>query len=199
MTTLFLFAIFSSILLISCLCAVLLKNSVHSVLMLILGFFNAAWLFLLLKAEFLAMMLIIIYVGAVMVLFLFVVMMIKNEKQIGFFTSKKFKIACFAVSGTIFIEMIAITSSLFSQNKPLEVSGISIFQIGNIVYTDMFVAFQTLGAIFFVGMVGAIMLTIEKNINPFGAKQQNISKQVTIAPKDCFEVKQVKTGEGVNL
>lgn len=171
-----LFYVFSGILIISAFYAVFSKRSVHAVLSLILAFFSAAWIFISLKAEFVAMLLIIIYVGAIAVLFLFVVMMleeptsipkpIKNEK-ITFILSSIFGILLF-----IELFIILITSSGLPMSEIS--SSFSIKDIGRILYTNYFFEFQSIGILFFISMIGAIILTLEEK--PKG-RHQNMAAQ----------------------
>ncbi len=172
MTSLFL--IFSIVLIFSSLMVIVSNNPVYSVLYLIFSFFNAAVIFLLSNAEFLAMTLIIVYVGAVAVLFLFVVMMLNinvSEVQEGFLKYLPFGLLLIAIFIT---ELILVFSdiSLFPDN----ISKIDIYQlmqngnsntksIGLYLYTDYFIIFQISGFILLVAMIGAIVLAYQKNSN----------------------------------
>ena len=172
MTSLFL--IFSLVLIFSSLMVIVSNNPGYSVLYLIFSFFNAAVIFLLSNAEFLAMTLIIVYVGAVAVLFLFVVMMLNinvSEVQEGFLKYLPFGLLLIAIFIT---ELILVFSdiSLFPDN----ISKIDIYQlmqngnsntksIGLYLYTDYFIIFQISGFILLVAMIGAIVLAYQKNSN----------------------------------
>ena len=179
--TIFLFYLFSGILVISSVLVITSKNPIHSVLFLILCFFNSSILFLFLNAEFLAMILLIVYVGAVAVLFLFVVMMLDikisqarknllNYLPLGLF-----------VSFVIFFEFIVIIKNskivpFVVKNKNMENNLVdNTHLLGNILYTDFFLLFQLSGIILLVAMVGAIFLTLRKRK---GVKKQNIYNQI---------------------
>ena len=192
------FYIFSIVSIISALMVVLSRNSVHSVLFLILTFCHVAGLFLLLGAEFLAFLLIIVYVGAVAVLFLFVVMMIDiniarlKEGFLGY-------LPIGAVIGfVLLIELILVLYvPHFSQQK-IPISGTMKISnteaIGMVLYTDYMFLFQTTGAILLVAMIGAIILALEPSVNP---KRQNINKQNARCKKTAIEIVKVKSGDGI--
>lgn len=199
-----LFYIFSSILIISALVVVSAKNAVHSVMFLILAFVNAAGLFVLLQAEFLAMLLVIVYVGAIAVLFLFVVMMLnideaKNKiKKAGY-------IFTILIGAVLMIELYIIVnvSDIFAYNFP-KISTVPIDNnitnteaIGNVLYTDFIFPFQLAGAILFVAMIGAIVLTMREN-DRF-VRKQSISNQVNRKKEDSVELVKVKSGEGIDI
>ena len=182
--TIFLFFIVSILIITSSLLVITSKNPIHSVLFLILVFFNTSILFLFSNAEFLAMVVLIVYIGAVAVLFLFVIMMLDiniaklrqnflNYLPIGLL-----------VGFIILLELIYIVSQSklnFTQKISINNNNISnqmldnTKTIGNILYTDYFLLFQISGIILLVAMIGAIFLTIRKRE---GAKKQNIYKQI---------------------
>lgn len=182
MTT-FLFSIVSIIIIISSLLVIISKNPIHSVLFLILVFFNTSILFLFSNAEFLAMVVLIVYIGAVAVLFLFVIMMLDinitklrqtflNYLPIGLFVGFIILLELFYVvsqSKLNFVQTSSIDNNISSQI--LDNTKI----IGNILYTDYFLLFQISGIILLVAMIGAIFLTIRKRE---GIKKQNIYKQI---------------------
>ena len=182
MTT-FLFSIVSIIIITSSLLVIISKNPIHSVLFLILVFFNTSILFLFSNAEFLAMVILIVYIGAVAVLFLFVIMMLDinitklrqtflNYLQIGLFVGFIILLELFYVvsqSKLNFVQTSSIDNNISSQI--LDNTKI----IGNILYTDYFLLFQISGIILLVAMIGAIFLTIRKRE---GIKKQNIYKQI---------------------
>ena len=182
MTT-FLFSIVSIIIIISSLLVIISKNPIHSVLFLILVFFNTSILFLFSNAEFLAMVILIVYIGAVAVLFLFVIMMLDinitklrqtflNYLPIGLFVGFIILLELFYVvsqSKLNFVQTSSIDNNISSQI--LDNTKI----IGNILYTDYFLLFQISGIILLVAMIGAIFLTIRKRE---GIKKQNIYKQI---------------------
>ncbi|WP_375164711.1 NADH-quinone oxidoreductase subunit J [Temperatibacter marinus] len=176
------------------------RNPVHSVMWLILAFFSAAALFVLLGAEFLAMLLIIVYVGAVAVLFLFVVMMLDInfvELRQGFLQYLPYG----AIIGLIMlVELIVIIGTWHfapnsEKNLDAKMSDIPNTEaLGNLIYTDYLLIFQASGMILLVAMIGAIVLTLRTRT---GVKKQNINSQVRRRPEDAFKLVDVKSGEGV--
>ncbi len=181
--TIFLFFIISIIIITSSLLVILSKNPIHSVLFLILVFFNTSILFLFSNAEFLAMILLIVYIGAVAVLFLFVVMMLDinitklrqtflNYLPTGLFIGFIILIELIYVVSQSNLNFVKTNSSDINiSNQILENTKI----IGNILYTDYFLLFQLSGIILLVAMIGAIYLTLRKSK---GTKKQNIYKQI---------------------
>jgi len=180
------------------------KNPVHAVLFLILAFFNAAGLFVLLGAEFLAMMLIIVYVGAVAVLFLFVVMMLDvdfAELRAGFIKNAPLGLI---IGGIVLAELVMVLgfrivkpglSGALAAPIPTAGSGLSNTEaLGRIIYTDYFFFFEAAGLILLVAMVGAIVLTLR---HKEGVKRQSIAAQVARGPKTAIEVVKVRPGEAV--
>jgi NADH-quinone oxidoreductase subunit J len=199
------FYLFAGIMVLSAAMVVTARNPVHSVLWLILAFFNAAGLFVLLGAEFLAMILVIVYVGAVMVLFLFVVMMLDinfEELRKGFI---KYLPIGLAVAAILLVELI-IAGGAFALDPdaitrarsavPVETGVSNTEAIGRIIYTDYVYLFQGAGLILLVAMIGAIVLTHRQRA---GVKRQNILRQVTRQPKDAFENVKAKSGEGLDV
>lgn len=198
-----LFYVFASVLCLAALMVVASRNPVHSVLFLILAFFNAAGLFLLLGAEFVAFILIIVYVGAVAVLFLFVVMML----DIDFADLRKGMMRSLPVGllvgGALIAQLVMVALSWKSipgagQNilSPAGVaSGVSnTVAIGQVLYTDYVYAFQLAGLILLVAMIGAITLTLRSR---GGVLRQNINAQITRARKDVLEIRKVQKGSGI--
>ncbi|MDI9313663.1 MAG: NADH-quinone oxidoreductase subunit J [Hydrotalea sp.] len=189
-------------LVLSAVVVILAQNPVHSVLFLILAFFNAAGLFMLAGAEFLSLLLVVVYVGAVMVLFLFVVMMldIKNEKARKFFSAY---IAVAAMIGLVLlVEMVAVTLAylgpLQAQQKPgflnlNMASDDNIKSLGQVIYTDYFVAFEVAGLILLVAMVAAIMLTHRKRND---VRKQVILKQNMRRKEDDIRLLPIENGAG---
>jgi NADH-quinone oxidoreductase subunit J len=174
------------------------KNPVHSVLALIFCFFNVAALFILIGAEYIAMTLVIVYVGAVAVLFLFVVMMldIRTASRKGFFW-RIVPIGLVMSGAIIFNLLFAYQSSSPLLPERLEVEAVSNItnteQIGMSLYTDYFLSFQISGLILLVAMVGAILLTLRhKQI-----RRQNICKQVMKTREQAVRVVSVKSGSGM--
>jgi len=185
---------FGAILIASVLGVIILRNPVHSVLSLILAFFNVAVLFLLLEAEFIAMLIVIVYVGAVAVLFLFIVMMLDVKVTNGKKMSLKHLPAGLFVLGLICVELIlALTSSGNSSVEAIEGSSdlSNVEAIGEVLYTEYLVPFQISGLILLVAMIGAIVLTNTKKT----AKRQNISEQVNRSSK--VELVAVESGKGL--
>jgi NADH-quinone oxidoreductase subunit J len=199
------FYILSAIAIASAFCVVAARNPVHSVLFLILTFFTSAGLFVLLGAEFLAMLLIVVYVGAVAVLFLFVVMMLDidfAELKAGFFTYLPFGglIAVILlgqftlVSGAWIEKNVAANALAAPTPKPDLVSNAE--AIGRILYTDYIFLFQAAGLILFIAMVGAIVLTLRHRD---GIRRQNVGAQVARTRDGAVELSDPKPGEGVAL
>jgi len=197
------FYIFSAVILLSALMVISSRNPVHSVLFLILAFFNAAGLFVILHAEFLAMILIIVYVGAVAVLFLFVVMMLDFKVSL-----EKSNILQYMPIG-IFVGMVFISELIIVLiNTKLELKNIQILTnplsnfenltnteaIGSILYTDYILYFQVSGIILLVAMVGSIVLTLRDRE---GVKRQSILQQIDRTSQ--IELKDVKSREGVDI
>jgi len=201
MITTLAFYLFAAILLGSAAMVVSARNPVHSVLFLILCFFNAAALFLIAGAEFLAMILVIVYVGAVAVLFLFVVMMLDiNFAQLREGV-QRYKWTGLAVGGLLLVELLVVLSGwTFYPNAaklrfaPITAGTQNTAQIGNILYTDYILPFQASGLVLLVAMVGAIVLTLR---HKEGVKRQNISVQVARTPATAVEVIKVKPGQGI--
>jgi NADH-quinone oxidoreductase subunit J len=180
------------------------RNPVHAVLYLILAFFNAAGLFILLGAEFLAMLLVIVYVGAVAVLFLFVVMMLDvdfAELKAGFIKNAPVGLI---VGGVVLAELVALfaSSSLglglagaVGAPRPTAGAGISnTLALGQLVYTKYIYFFQAAGLVLLVAMVGAIVLTLR---HKEGVKRQSIAAQVARGPKTSIEIVKVPAGNAI--
>jgi NADH-quinone oxidoreductase subunit J len=195
------FYMFAAVLLASAVMVIASRNPVHSVLFLILAFFNAAGLFVLIGAEFLAMILVIVYVGAVAVLFLFVVMMLDinfSELREGFLNY----LPVGALIGLILVvELVMVLGGwAFSPDvativpvlPPDEVTNTE--AIGRVVYTDYFYLFQASGLVLLVAMIGAIVLTLRHRE---GVKKQRIGQQVSRRREDSIEIRDVPTGSGV--
>ena len=176
------------------------RNPVHSVLFLILSFFSAAGLFVLLGAEFLAMLLVVVYVGAVAVLFLFVVMMLDVD-----FTALRQGFARYAPLGAFVAlvlagEMIVVSTSVASggvdlkdaPQLPGDVTNAE--AIGRVLYTDYIYFFQAAGLVLLVAMIGAIVLTLRHKP---GVRRQSIADQVARTPKTGMRIVQIKSGEGI--
>ncbi len=199
--TLFFFYLFSAILVLSAVMVVASRNPVHSVLFLILAFFNGAGLFLLAGAEFLAMILVIVYVGAVAVLFLFVVMMLDIDfaqlrkgilqyMPIGFFIGLVLFLELALLAGSWVISPEIANSSAM----PIDNTISNTKAIGQVLYTRYIFLFQGAGIILLVAMIGAIVLTLHHKSN---VKRQDIGKQVARKKSDAIELVDIKSGEGL--
>lgn len=200
--TIYLFYIFSFILLASALIVVSTRNMVHAVMFLILAFFNSAGLFILLGAEFLAMLLIVVYVGAIAVLFLFVVMMLNIDKiVIEKFNPKKplLVMLAFILFTEIFMMIQLSAGNLLiaktSYKIPSDISNVK--SIGKVLYTDFAIPFELAGAILFIAMIGAIILTLKEE-NP-SVRKQNISEQVARNKANSLVITKPRVGEGIDL
>ena len=195
------FYAFSTVLILSALMVVIARNPVHSVFFLILAFFNAAGLFVLLGAEFLAMILVIVYVGAVAVLFLFVVMML----DIDFAELKKGAQQYILVGAGVGIVLAAeiilflalnwhtspVAQSVLAHPTP---SGLSNTEaLGRILYTDYIYYFQIAGLDLLVAMIGAIVLTLRHRP---GVRRQNIGRQNARTMDEAMTIVDVKPGQG---
>ena len=197
----FFFYMFAAIMVASAVMVISSRNPVHSVLFLILAFLNAAGIFMLAGAEFLALILVIVYVGAVMVLFLFVVMML----DVDFAELKKGILQYMPmgiVVGLIFLlELLLVAGSAFVSPQlaagsamPIA-SGISNTQaLGEVLYTRYVFLFQGAGLVLLVAMIGAIVLTMRHRPN---VRRQDIGRQVARDPADAIKVTKVKSGEGL--
>ncbi len=195
------FYIFSAVLLGSAAAVVSSRNPVHAVLFLILAFFNAAALFLLVGAEFLAMILVIVYVGAVAVLFLFVVMMLDVDfvqLREGF---QKYTPVGFAVGAVLFGELAAVlfgwqvapgAAALRLSATPGNVA--NTHALGEVLYTQYVLLFQLSGLILLVAMIGAIVLTHRRRT---GTRRQNITRQQERLVSDTLEIVTVRQGAGI--
>ncbi len=195
------FYVLAVVTVISAFAVIAARNPVHSVLFLILTFLNAAGLFVLMGAEFLAMLLVVVYVGAVAVLFLFVVMMLDvdfAELKQGFLSYMPIG-AIIALA--LFGELGLVASASMSADgapitlAPTEAGGVTNAEaIGRVLYTDYLLVFQMAGLVLFVAMVGAIVLTLRHRP---GVKKQDIAKQVGRRRSEGVELKDVRPGQGL--
>lgn len=174
------------------------RNPVHSVMFLILTFFSAAGLFILLGAEFLALLLIMVYVGAVAVLFLFVVMMLDvdfAELKKGFLSYAPMGAI---VAGILLIEMITLGAAYFSDGgRPLVVTDGTMSNLeafGAVLYTQYAGAFEAAGFILLVAMIGAIVLTLRERE---GVRRQDANAQMARTRKDGVELVDIEPGQGL--
>ena len=196
------FYMFASIAVVAAVVVISTHNPVHSVLFLILVFFNVAGLFVLLGAEFLAMILIVVYVGAVAVLFMFVVMMLDvsiAETRDGFLHYLPLGL----LVGFILVMELGVIAGGWSfapnveQNFIAQSIGSSVTnteEMGNVIYTHYIFYFQTAGFILLVAMIGAIVLTHRTRD---GVLKQNVGDQLARNPSNTIEVKKVSSGSGV--
>jgi len=178
------------------------RNPVHSVLFLITAFFSAAGLFVMMGAEFLAMLLVVVYVGAVAVLFLFVVMMLDVD-----FAALRQGFARYLPLGGLVglwltVEMVIVAVNVANQGQAGKNAGPMAAQpgfdnvetIGQRLYTDYIYFFQAAGLVLLVAMIGAIVLTLKHRE---GVKRQNISAQVARTPAAGMRIVTIKSGEGI--
>ena len=195
------FYMFSAVLLTSAVMVVASRNPVHAVLFLILCFFNAAGLFVLLGAEFIAFILVIVYVGAVAVLFLFVVMMLDvdfSDLRKGF---QRYLPIGLTVA-LILLAQLAFAAGAWTLDPQVLVAPPSADDventraIGRLLYTDYFYPFQVSGLILLVAMIGAIVLTLRERKD---ARRQKPSHQLDRKPSDVIEVRKVQSGQGVEI
>jgi len=198
------FYVFATLAVVSAAMVIIARNPVHAVLFLILTFFNAAGLFILLGAEFLAMLLVIVYVGAVAVLFLFVVMMLDvdfAELKAGFIKNAPVGLL---VGGTVLVELVLLflargfglgLAKTPGAAMPDPASGISNTEaIGRLLYTKYAFFFQGAGLILLVAMVGAIVLTLRARE---GVKRQSVPAQNARGPATAIEIVKVPAGNAI--
>jgi len=197
------FYVFAAILVASGVMVISARNPVHSVLYLILAFFNAAGLFVLIGAEFVAMILVIVYVGAVAVLFLFVVMMLDINFQelrhgvlqylpIGGLVGLILAVELFLAVG-VWFQAPGAASAIAAPTPPAD-QVTNADALGRILYTDFVYAFQASGLILLVAMIGAIVLTLRSRE---GVRRQNIGQQLSRRRDEVLEIRKVPTRGGV--
>jgi NADH-quinone oxidoreductase subunit J len=198
------FYLFSGVAIASAVMVVGARNPVHSVLFLILAFFNAAGLFVLLGAEFLAMILVVVYVGAVAVLFLFVVMML----DVDFVELRQGFLTYLPVGGLVGIVLLAellivLGGWVFTPDIGMAVAlpippadqVSNTAALGAVLYTRYVFFFQAAGMILLVAMVGAIVLTLRHKV---GVKRQSIAAQNARSPATGVEIRKVESGRGLS-
>ena len=200
------FYTFSLIAIISAIMVTASKNTVHSVFFLILDFISISCLFIMIGAEFLGMIMLIVYVGAVAVLFLFVVMMLNvaQQKQSWFIGKKSTHIPSgIIVSVLIFLELLVVIGGWRYKDNIMSTSTLIVDekitntqQIGNVIYTDHIIYFQLSGVILLLSMIGAIILTYKKREN---LKKQNYFNQISRDRTSSIDVKEVNFNEGVKI
>lgn len=196
------FYLFASVTVASAVMVISARNPVHSVLFLILAFFNSAALFVLLGAEFLAMILVVVYVGAVAVLFMFVVMML----DINFVEMRQGFLQYLPVGALIglilLVELIIVLGGLHLSPEaaatavaaPMPDGIPNTHAIGRILYTDYIYLFQAAGFVLLVAMIGAIVLTHRQRV---GVKKQVIADQLARRPEETIEIRKVESGKGL--
>ena len=203
----FFFYIFSLIAIVSAIMVTASKNTVHSVFFLILDFISISCLFILIGAEFLGMIMLIVYVGAVAVLFLFVVMMLNVALQENqWFKTKKSSSHIpvgLLVSTLIFCELIIVVGGWKYKPDITSLNNINIdsdlsntHMLGSVLYTDYIHIFQLSGMILLVAMIGAIVLTYRKRV---GIKRQSYIKQITRDAESSVELVDTPLGKGVKI
>jgi NADH-quinone oxidoreductase subunit J len=200
MLTTIAFYLFSFIMIAAAFMVVASRNPVHSVLFLILTFFNAAALFVLLGAEFLALVLLFVYVGAVVVLFLFVVMMLDIDfEQLRRGVQDYLLLGAgvgILLAGELLMILIAwksapLSAASLAHATPLHVTNTE--ALGRILYTDYIYYFQTAGLVLLIAMIGAIVLTLRHRP---GVRRQSIKAQNARTPAMSMELKDVLPGQG---
>ena len=195
----FFFYLFSFVMVLSGLMVITARSPVHSVLFLILAFFNAAGLFVLLGAEFLAMILVVVYVGAVAVLFLFVVMTLDVDFAELRRGSARYLPVGLAIGAVLLTELIMVaykfkTAAAIPAVPPEQVKNAE--AIGRVLYIEPYVYFFELaGLVLFVAMIGTIVLTLRHKRT---AKRQDVAQQVQRRREDAIEVVHVETGKGIS-
>jgi NADH-quinone oxidoreductase subunit J len=197
------FYLFSFITVAAAFMVIAARNPVHSVLFLILAFINAAGLFVLLGAEFLALILIVVYVGAVAVLFLFVVMMLDVDfaalrqgflqyLPVGALVGIILLVELVLVLGGALISPETAAGAAAPMPPPDEIGNIA--ALGRLLYTRYIFFFQMAGLVLLVAMIGAIVLTLRHKV---GVKRQDIARQVARTPQTAVDVVRVETGRGI--
>jgi len=195
------FYLFSAVLIAAALMVIAARNPVHSVLFLILAFFNAAGLFILLGAEFLAMILVVVYVGAVAVLFLFVIMMLDvdfTELERGFWQY-------LPVGGTVVLVVLIEVAlsvgawsvgpiSIANVTTPIPPGMSNTVALGRVLYTQYVYLFQAAGLVLLTAMIGAIVLTLRHKV---GVKRQNVAMQNARTPAEAVEIRKVASRQGL--
>ncbi|MDV3256299.1 MAG: NADH-quinone oxidoreductase subunit J [Sphingomonas sp.] len=201
MIAIFAFYLFATLTIASAVAVIFARNPVHSVLWLIVAFFNAAGLMLLLGAEFIAMLLVIVYVGAVAVLFLFIVMMLNIDfasLRSGFTRNLPFGLI---VALVLLAEMVVAVSAwragpVTGGAQPVDTTQPNIEAIGELLYSRFLFPFELAGLILLVAMVGAIVLTHRSRGD---ARGQKAHRQIGRRPREAVRLEQPPVGEGVKL
>lgn len=199
------FYLFAAVMLASALMVISSRNPVHSVLFLILAFLNGAGIFMMTGAEFLALILVVVYVGAVLVLFLFVVMMLDVDfaalrqgfmqyLPVGALVGIVLLVELVLVLGAYTLSPVIAEQAVIPIPPPAEVTNTE--ALGLVIYTRYAFYFQVCGLILLVAMIGAIVLTLRHR--PF-AKRQDAGKQINRTREESIEVREVASGRGLQL
>ena len=199
------FYIFSFVAIFSAIMVTVSKNTVHSVFFLILDFISISCLFIMIGAEFLGMIMLIVYVGAVAVLFLFVVMMLNvaEQKQSWFIGKKSTHIPTgLIVSVLILLELLVVVGGWKYKEEVMSSSTLILSEISNthqlglVMYTEYILYFQLAGIVLLLAMIGAILLTFRERI---GVKKQSYINQISRTPSTAIELIEVKSNQGVKV
>ena len=190
------FFLFSAFLVTTCIFVIFSKNPVNSVLFLVLAFLNSTFLFILIGAEFVGIILAIVYIGAVAILFLFVVMMLDIQKTTLMLNVKKYIPIAIVFASIILAEIIYLTIYKSSKVNPDTIIRYenNTEQIGDVLYTKYFIDFQLSGIVLLLAMIGAIVLT---HVYRPSIKRQNIEKQNTTLATNRVKLIKVKSGQGI--
>ena len=196
------FYVFATVAIVAGVMVISARNPVHSVLFLILAFFNGAGLFVLMGAEFLAMILVVVYVGAVAVMFMFVVMML----DIDFAELRQGFLRYVPIGGVVGLVLLAEllimlggwtlapTARLAEAATPAATKISNTHALGQLIYTHYIYLFQAAGVILLIAMIGAIVLTHRRRP---GVRRQVIARQVARGPRDTIELHKIPSGKGI--
>ena len=190
------FFLFSAFLVTTCIFVIFSKNPVNSVLFLVLAFLNSTFLFILIGAEFVGIILAIVYIGAVAILFLFVVMMLDIQKVTLMLNIKKYVPIAVVFASIILAEIIYLTVYKTTKVNPdiIIKHENNTEQIGDVLYTTYFIDFQLSGIVLLLAMIGAIVLT---HVYRPSIKRQNIDKQNTTSSTNRVQLVKIKSGKGI--
>ena len=190
------FFLFSALLVTTCIFVIFSKNPVNSVLFLVLAFLNSTFLFILIGAEFVGIILAIVYIGAVAILFLFVVMMLDIQKVTLMLNIKKYIPIAAVFASIILAEIIYLTVYKTNKVNPDVITKYdnNTEQIGDVLYTKYFIDFQLSGIVLLLAMIGAIVLT---HVYKPSIKRQNIDKQNTTSSTNRVQLVKIKSGQGI--
>lgn len=190
------FFLFSAFLVTTCIFVIFSKNPVNSVLFLVLAFLNSTFLFILIGAEFVGIILAIVYIGAVAILFLFVVMMLDIQKVTLMLNIKKYVPIAVVFASIILAEIIYLTVYKTTKVNPdiIIKHENNTEQIGDVLYTKYFIDFQLSGIVLLLAMIGAIVLT---HVYRPSIKRQNIDKQNTTSSTNRVQLVKIKSGQGI--